>query len=111
MDEKQIREAFEQVAKKKNWNLAKGNCGWYVSAPTHEAWQGFLACYQHLAEQQKDTERLNFVIDSIFTHQLRRTKKSWSMPRISNQDWFDTYPTAREAIDAALDQQKEKQQC
>ncbi|MEL6237043.1 MAG: hypothetical protein AAFO57_00240 [Pseudomonadota bacterium] len=52
MDEKQIREAFEQVAKQKNWNLAKGNCGWYVSAITHEAWQGWLACYQHLAQWQ-----------------------------------------------------------
>lgn len=101
MDEKQIREAFEQVAKQKNWNLAKGNCGWYVSAVTHEAWQGFLACYQHLGPQLKEAERYRFLRDDMELS-VRDVFSSWS-PHLN--DGLDV------AIDAALEQQKEKQQC
>ena len=31
------RKAFETWAQSKNMHLAKGNCGWYISAPTHVA--------------------------------------------------------------------------
>ena len=37
------RAEFEVWAQSKNMHLAKGNCGWYISAPTHEAWQGWQA--------------------------------------------------------------------
>ncbi|MBA9854445.1 hypothetical protein DEE91_00830 [Ralstonia pickettii] len=44
------RKAFETWAQSKNMHLAKGNCGWYISAPTHEAWQGWQACAAQSAQ-------------------------------------------------------------
>lgn len=54
--EAQMRELFEKYAEDNGLNTFKGNCGWYISPATSNAYQGFLACARALEPKLKDAE-------------------------------------------------------
>lgn len=79
---------------------------------TQAAWAGFLACYQHLGPQLKDAERYRYLQGSVCATRVTPARCEFFLQlpapikdpmRGSVAQHFD------EAIDAALDLQKEKQ--
>ncbi|CAJ0705999.1 hypothetical protein [Ralstonia holmesii] len=108
MDEKQtaaLREVYEAACQFPTLTtfVRKAN-GEYFNKLREIHWKGFLACYQHLAEQLKDGERYRAI---------RQCGKDWSNLRVFDyRGAIDAQALDHEAdaLVAALDQQKEKQQ-
>ncbi len=59
--EAQLRELFEKYAEDNGLNTVKGNCGWYISPATSNAYQGFLACARALEPMVMDGERYRWL--------------------------------------------------
>lgn len=102
MDEKTteaLREVFEQ------W---RQECGYNTESFSSVLWQAWLACYQHLEPQLKDGERYRFLRDEGHDD---CGDGPWSDGyRAIASTWLSAAEIDAE-VDAALDQQKEKQQC
>jgi hypothetical protein len=64
MDEKQtaaLREVFEKKFVERSNALVLNEDGRYRNSYTQIYWEGFLACYQHLAPMVEDAERYRFL--------------------------------------------------
>lgn len=96
--EAQMREMFEKYAEDNGLNTVKGNCGWYISPATSNAYQGFLACARALEPMVMDGERLDWL------EQLDQFGLFKNIDHISasTMGGFNGYSTLREAIDVAM---------
>ncbi len=116
MDEKQIRAAFEE--KYGTRPVAKGSFGMQMAALEDAAeWdsrlEGWLSCYQHLEPQLKDAERYQWLrSDDIEVMPGQREINVYMerLPHTEEPTVLLVESALDEAIDAALDLQKEKQQ-